>query len=69
MDFIIAMLIATFWIWIPVLILVPFIIWSLIEGVWMWFVHDLRWCSLTEEWVTDERWEMNHEMHYGDESD
>ena len=69
MDFLIAALAATFWIWVPALIFVPFIIWALFEGVWMYYVEGKVYCFLEKAYVTPEQAEMNHNAHYGTEED
>ena len=62
MDWIIAILVLTCWIWGPLL-------WALVEGWYQYRVNGLVWDTLTSEYVTPERWQANHDTHYGDRGD
>ena len=67
MEIIIAALAATFWIWVPVALMLPFIIWALFEGVWKFYVNGLVYCSIERAYVSPEQAEINYESHYGGE--
>ena len=69
MEIIIAALAATFWIWVPVLIFVPFIVWALFEGVWQFYVNGLVYCYLEKAYVSPEQAEINYDAHYGDDDE
>ena len=69
MEFVIAVLVATCWIWIPALVFIPFMVWALIEGAWMYWVEGKVYCYLEKAYVTPERYARNYEAHYGESDD
>ena len=61
MEFIIAALIATFWVWIPALLVAPFMVWAYVEG-WLKFRKGLVYDAQNREYVTVAEAEYRHAL-------